>query len=104
MHRISSVVDWTLVNATAPYFLSFVKKFCLRANYLALFKRTLIPISTKKELQINKSKIACCLITLFASCCELLTGEALPVGRRRFTRRGGTRALFIFRNFLVAVT
>jgi hypothetical protein len=57
-----------------------MKKFCLRANYLALFKtkeRTSISISTKKELQINSSKIACCPITLFACLVELWKGENL---------------------------
>jgi hypothetical protein len=48
----------------------------MRANYLALFIRTLISISTKKELKINES-IACCPITLFVSLVELWKGENL---------------------------
>jgi hypothetical protein len=43
-----------------------MKKFCLRANYLALFKRTLISISTKKELKINESNIV--VLLLFFPC------------------------------------
>jgi|JXWR01.1.fsa_nt_gb hypothetical protein len=66
-----------------------MKKFCLRANYLALFKRTSISISTKKELQINESKIACCPITLFACLVELWKGENLnkvTLGNSYWTR------------------
>jgi hypothetical protein len=66
-----------------------MKKFCLRANYLALFKRTPISISTKKELQINESKIACCPITLFACLVELWKGENLnkvTLGNSYWTR------------------
>jgi hypothetical protein len=55
-----------------------MKKFCLRANYLAFSKeRTSISISTKKELKINESKISCCPITLFARLVELWKGENL---------------------------
>jgi hypothetical protein len=46
-------------------------KLCMHANYLAPFKRTLIFISTKKEVQINESNIACCSITLFTHLLEL---------------------------------
>jgi hypothetical protein len=35
-----------------------MKKFFMRANYLALFKRMSISIATKKEIQINESNIA----------------------------------------------
>jgi hypothetical protein len=66
-----------------------MKKFCLRANYLALFKRTSISISTKKELKINESKIACCPITLFACLVELWKGENLnkvTLGNSYWTR------------------
>lgn len=61
----------------------------LRANYLALFKRTSISISTKKELKINESKIACCPITLFVSLVELWKGENLnkvTLGNSYWTR------------------
>ena len=63
-----------------------MKKFCLRANYLALFKRTSI---SKKELQINESNIACCPITLFARLVELWKGENLnkvTLGNSYWTR------------------
>jgi hypothetical protein len=57
-----------------------MKKFCLRANYLALFKRKNVDFhlnKEKKELKINESKIACCPITLFARLVELWKGENL---------------------------
>jgi hypothetical protein len=66
-----------------------MNKFCLRANYLALFKRTSISISTKKELKINESNIACCPITLFARLVELWKGENLnkvTLGNSYWTR------------------
>jgi hypothetical protein len=54
-----------------------MKKFCLRANYLALFKRNNVNFHLNKELKINESKIACCPITLFAHLVELWKGENL---------------------------
>lgn len=66
-----------------------MKKFCLRANYLPLFKRTSISISTKKEKKENESKIACCPITLFACLVELCKGSNLnkvTLGNSYWTR------------------
>lgn len=63
-----------------------MKKFCLRANYLPLFKRTSISISTDSKK--NESYIACCPITL--SFC-------LPCGaleRREFVESHSRKLLF----------